>query len=289
MKFNQPLYYCTECKLISKQLGDLLFVEDNSSKGFCSKECIEDFYFPIMRHYEKLEANLRSRLLLQNENITSIENELELVNEVLANPSEVWSVHNELEEKIFTYTKHFKDFTSVVICTVYNGQGAFVFLNTKTRSVEFLKELRSNPQEELSQIHADNLNDFSFNEEDYNFMQLLEVKKSRILAELLMKRKESDISFEKFNDYEFCFQECLDFPDEVFKSKDNEGDYLYIYIKSFIKETANFFYIISCLKRKESDDDRSTSVFPILAFPTNDVELYSEWRTGKKITGLIKN
>lgn len=288
MKFNQPFYFCAECKIILPNLLDLLFVEDNCSKGFCSKGCIEDFYYPLIRHFEQLETNLRSRLFLENENITVLENEIELVNTVLSNPSDVWSTKNELDERIFTYIKHFKNFTSIVICTVYKGEGSFVFLSTKTRSVEFLKQLRGNPKSEAPEKQSGSSDDFSFNEEDYNFMQLLEVKKSQILAELLMKRKESDISFERFNDYEFCFQECLDFPDEVFEARDNEGDYFYIYIKSFIKGSDNFFYIISCLKRKESDE-KSSNFFPVLAFPTNDLQLYSEWRMGKKISGLIKN
>lgn len=285
MKFNTPLYYCTECKLIVPSLDKLLFIEDESNKGFCSESCIEDYYYPFIRHFDQLEINLRARLGLQNEAIPlSKLEEKDQVDNVMAAPSEVFSVENELGEKIFTYFRHYPDYTAVILCKVYKGEGSFIFLNTRTRSREFLAELRSGGTNEAKEQTLNQMD-----EDDFNFMQLLEVKKSSLLADLLMKRKDSDISFEEFSDYEFCFQECLDSPDEVFESKDNYGDLFFVYIKSFIKNGANFFYIISCLKRKDSEDEKSVSVFPVLAFPTNDVDIYAEWRTGKKIAGLIKN
>ena len=120
-------------------------------------------------------------------------------------------------------------------------------------------------------------------------MQLLESKKSSLLADLLTKRLDSDISFEEFTNYEFCFQETLETPDEVFESKDKEGDVFFTYIKSFIKDQSNFFYIISCLKRVSAESTEDVSVFPVLAFPTNDMDLYLEFRSGNRIAGPLKN
>ncbi|MFA6238613.1 MAG: hypothetical protein WC635_14865 [Bacteriovorax sp.] len=289
MKFNRPLYYCTECKLVVPTLDRLLFIEDNSSKGFCSEACIEDFYLPIIKHFEVLESRIRIRLNIENEKITFNIDEKKMVDEVLGSPSEVLTLRNELNEEIFTYIKHFENFSSIVICTVYKGEGSFIFLSTQTKSREFLRELRDGNKSSSEALPPSGSDEFNMDEEDFNFMQLLEFKKSKLLAELLAQRKDSDISFENFNEYEFCFQECLDSPDEIFDFKDNEGDSFFVYIKSFIKDSSDFFYIISCLKRKGSEEDDSVSVFPVLAFPTNDVDLYSSWRTGKKIAGHIKN
>jgi hypothetical protein len=272
-------------------LDKLLFIEDKSSKGFCSEACIEDFYYPLMRHFENLETALRAKLHLERESIDFEVKELAIVDQVLSSPSERWSNKNDLGEEIFTYIKHFKDFTSIVICTVYKGEGSFVFLNTKTKSPEFLGALRGSSVEAINQqsvIEQDTGQNLELNEDDYHFIQLLESKKSKLLADLLEKRKDSDISFEEFNDYEYCFQECLETPDEVFESRDNEGDFFYVYSKSFLKSTPsqslNFFYIIACLKKGHTEN-----VFPVLAFPTNDIEIYSHWRSGKKISGMIKN
>lgn len=295
MLFNKPLYYCSECKLIVADLDKLLFIEDHSNKGFCSETCIEDFYHPLIRHFELLEASLRARLHLQKEKIELGKNttEKDMIENVLARPSEVWSVKNDLGEEIFTYIKHFENFSSVILCTVYKGQGSFVFLNTQTKSREFLAEFRrgvksENPLPSMEPVEA-NGDHVQMNEEDFNFMQLLENKKSGLLADLLTDRLESDISFEEFNDYEICFQDTLDTPDEVFETRDKEGDSFFVYIKSFIKGNEDYFYIISCLKRPDKEDEKSISVFPVLAFPTNDVLLYAKWRTGKKISGHVQN
>jgi hypothetical protein len=292
MKFNKPLYYCTECKTILSSLDKLLFIEEKSTKGFCSETCIEDFYIPLIRHFENSELTIRKNLGIEKEeeeiNFNISDNQL--VDEVVSSADEVWKVSNELDEEIFTYIKHYGDFSGVVICKVYNGEASFIFLSTTTKSRQLVAEMRAG--EKISAIDpGSEKEEFSeeFSDEDYNFMQLLENKKSILLAELLVKRKDDDIPFEDFMLYESCFPEVLETPDEVFESRDKEGDSFFVYIKSFIRGNNNFFYIISCLKRKDKDELPEVNVFPVLAFPTNDMELYSEFRAGKRIAGHLKN
>ncbi|MDD4974799.1 MAG: hypothetical protein PHY93_10640 [Bacteriovorax sp.] len=295
MKINKPLYYCTECKAILPSLDKLLFVEEKSTKGFCSEACIEDFYIPLIRHFESIELNMRKNLGIEEEKINFNFSDKQLVDEVLSSFDEVWKVSNELDEEIFTYIKHYDKFSGVVICKVYSGEASFVFLSTTTRSRQFLAEIRTGEKVNNKEQSAEGEfpKEFSedFSEDDFNFMQLLENKKSVLLAELLVKRKDDDIPFEDFMLYESCFPETLETPDEVFESRDKEGDTFIVYIKSYIKERENFFYIISCLKRKdkENEDSPDVSVFPVLAFPTNDLDLYSEFRTGKRIAGHLNN
>jgi hypothetical protein len=288
MKFNKPLYYCTECKAILAGLDKLLFIEEKSTKGFCSEACIEDFYSPLIRHFDRLLVNARTELKIdQPEKINFNLSDKEFVDQVVANPSEIWKVSNELDEEIYTYIKHFEDFSGVIVSKVYEGVASFVLLSTQTKSKQLLAELRVG--ERISSAILDTEVPEGFTEEDFNFMQLLENKKSVLLASLLEKRKDDDISFEDFTVYEPCFNETLESPDEVFEKKDYEGDVFFIYIKSFILESKNIFYIISCLKRKENEDSQEVNVFPVLAFPTNDLELYSEFRTGKQVASHIKN
>ena len=120
-------------------------------------------------------------------------------------------------------------------------------------------------------------------------MQLLEAKKSKLLADLLIKRKDDDISFEDFSKYEKYFELTLQEPDEVFEIKDNEGDTFFNYIKNFSQDNTSFFYIISCLKRVDSETSNEINVFPVLAFPTNDLDLFSDFRAGTRISGQLKN
>lgn len=288
MKFNRPLYYCSECKTVVQELDQLLFIESETSKGFCSERCIEDFYNPLITHFENLEKKIREELSIGHEVVRSSMDDKALIEAVISEPGEVWQNKNELHESLFTYIRHFGDYSAVVIATIYNEEASFVFFRTLTRSKKFLEQFRS-PQKENKQTPVANP-ERSFSEEDMLFMQELENKKSRLLAELLIKRVDNDIPFEQFTDYEDCFQDCLESPDEVFESKDKEGDTFFVYIKSFLRDGLNFFYIISCLKRKDTETPDDVHVFPVLAFPTLDVELVRDFRNGTKIAaGPLKN
>lgn len=287
MKFNRPLYYCSECKTVVSTLDRLLFIEPETSKGFCSENCIEDFYSPLMAHFDGLEKSIRKKLGIGDEVIHSSLDDKALIETVFTDPSEVYQIQNELRESLYTYIRHFEDFSAVVIATVYNEEASFVFFRTLTRSRNFLEEFRSADTENNLPPKAEPTE--SFSEEDFAFMQELENKKSRLLADLLVKRKDDDIPFEDFPRYENCFQDCLENPDEVFESKDKEGDVFFVYIKSFMKDGENFFYVISCLKRKDTETPEDVSVFPVLAFPSNDRELVREFRSGLKIAGHITN
>ena len=146
---------------------------------------------------------------------------------------------------------------------------------------EIIVELESN------QEFADEFDEGNGENEDMLFIQLLESKKSNILADILMKRKDSDIPFEDYTGYEFCFQETLDFPDEVFEKKDKEGDMIFTYIKAFSRGLETFYYIVICLKRLVKDEN--VNVYPILAIPTFDIELCQEFREGTRLSGPLRN
>jgi hypothetical protein len=310
MDLKKPFYYCSECKLAISDLDDLLFIDEHSLKGFCSEECIEDYYVPLIKHYELVENSLRIKHDVVNE--FGIEQVIEplTLEDVLDHPTEVYRLKNELRESYYHFIKKFPDYTVIVVCSVYRKEPSFVFLTTMSSNKDFISEFRYGEKldwEKMSETEAEFENfeldfqkkeqgvDVEFDEdeeyveemeddEDMVFMLLLESKKSKLLADILMKRKDSDIPFEDYNGYESCFQETLDFPDEVFEKKDNEGDVIFAYIKSF----SNMHYIVSCLKRKMPGTEE-TIVYPILALPTTDLELCQDFRMGTRLSGPVRN
>ncbi|MBC7429424.1 MAG: hypothetical protein H7336_12475 [Bacteriovorax sp.] len=289
-------------------LDDLLFIDEFSHKGFCSEECIEDFYFPLIKHFEIVEHSMRSKLNMREEQIPAEATDEGLVEEVVTSPTEIYRHSNELQETFYHFIKQFPDFVVIVIASVYRKEASFIFLSTVTKSKQLVNEFRYGEKvndweigkQSLKQEIEESLshNDFEgegpveqdFEDEDMIFMQLLESKKSKILADVIINRREDDISFEEYPGYEFCFQETLELPDEVFEKKDDEGDKLFTYIKSFSKGAhgeESFFYIVICLRK--NTDAMTVNVYPILAIPTTDIKMCQEFRGGTRLSGPIKN
>jgi hypothetical protein len=310
LSLKSPLYFCCECKKVLAHLDDLLFVDELSHKGFCSENCIEDFYFPLIKHFEIVEHSLRSKFNISEESLEMELTNQELIEEIVSVPSEIYRQSNELQESFYHFIKHFNDFTAIVIASVYRKEASFIFLSTVTKSKLLVDEFRygekvsmwENAHDVIEENENDDFYHNAFDEavpiedelenedEDMIFIQLLESKKSKILADVIINRQEDDIPFEEYPGYEFCFQETLDLPDEVFERKDNEGDKLFTYIKTFSKGALgeeSFFYIVICLKR--NTDVTSVNIYPILAIPTIDIKMCQEFRGGTKLSGPIKN
>lgn len=302
---KSPTYFCSECKKVLGHLDDLLFIDEFSHTGFCSEECIEDFYFPLIKHFEIVEHALRSKLNLREETILAEASDPDLVESVVTSPNEIYRQTNELQQAYYHFIKNFPDFTAIVIASVYRKEASFIFLSTVTRSKLLVSEFKYGEKVNDWAIGEQTLEDemqgeFSRGEEvdsqsesdedDMIFMQLLESKKSKILADVILSRRDDDIPFEEYPGYEFCFQETLETPDEVFEKKDNEGDMLFTYIKSFSRGAhgeESFFYIVICLKR--STDATNVNVYPILALPTTDIKMCQEFRGGTRLSGPLKN
>lgn len=282
-------------------LDDLLFIDEYSHKGFCSEECIEDFYFPLIKHYEMIEHSLRHKHKIASELPHGSIIDGDMVEAVLQNPNEIFRQTNELNETFYNFIKHYTDFSVIVVASVYRKEASFVFLATRTKSQALITEFRygelvmdwtrteEEEDEEISvELEADEVSmDDHEEDEDMIFIQLLESKKSNLLAEILMNRKEDDIPFEDYTGYESCFQETLDSPDEVFEKKDKEGDVVFTYIKAFSRGRETFYYIVTCLKRIMEGEN--VNVYPILALPTIDMEMCQEFRGGTRLSGPLKN
>lgn len=299
---NKPLYFCSECKKEMDDLHELLFIDEFSQKGFCSEECIEDFYFPIIKYFEAVERKLRGKHNLLEENLPNETISTVLLEETLGDPFEVYRQGNELNDFFYHFIRHYTDFSVVITAAVYSYEASFVFLTLKTNSEKLINEFRHGEllkdwnveKEEALKLNLKNENAIAnVNEdEDFIFMQQLENKKSKILADVLSKIKESDISFEDYSAFESCFPETMEFPDEVFERKDNEGDVLCTYIKYFGQGSNKedcYFYIIICLRRKLNGVLDNNSIYPILGMPTNDIEMCQEFRLGTRLTGPIQN
>lgn len=302
MKKTNIFYYCNNCKKILTDLEELLFVEESSPRGFCSEDCIETFYQHLVDHFEKIDKNLRIKLILPEEDCLHFVGKPKLMELTLSNPHEVWHFENDINEKYFIFhreckEKSVKPFTMIVICMVFSNKPSFILSATATRSTELLEHYRQGEKFEVALIEGDSLpkqidppenglQSIEINEEQ---LEELELKKSQLLANLLEERSPSDIPFERFNIYDDFIEETLNRPDEIYTRRDDEGDNILTYIKAHELNGISFYYFCVCMKLNKDNEEGLETLLPILTFPSLDGEIYEIYKRGEQVTGSLKN
>ncbi|EQC49332.1 hypothetical protein M899_1651 [Bacteriovorax sp. BSW11_IV] len=290
-RLDTPIYHCHHCKKILKEIGDLLFVESNSNRSFCSEKCIEKYFAPISEHYQKIVSTLRKDLHLENELVLSFSDDVHFMNKTCSRPDEIWRLDNKLGDEVFTLiTKHTNDvgdFYHIVMCTLFDKSPAYIFMAQATSSEHLVTQFRigskiENVEEYLaSNAQEVDLSDYGVDEEMLNE---LDVKKSSMLAELMVMQLPSDIQFEQFHLYEEYFEPTLSNPDQVYRFKDNDGDTMFSHIKAHEKNGISFYYIIVLLGFKRNDG-AGDSLLPVMSFPTLDGQVCQKYRRGELIRG----
>ena len=189
-------YFCNKCGKIFSQSENILFVEDNSPRGFCSESCIEEFYRPMVRLFEKVENELRKKLgLLKEDSLKYLEFPHYLEN-LLKKPSEIWVNENDLKEKYYFIISPFKDkegmdFYLASICLFHQNRPSFLFLVTASSDKDFINEFRYGKQvnQEISVLSSPQ------DKKEAKLFQKVERKRAYLLSELLKMRNDTDISF----------------------------------------------------------------------------------------------
>jgi len=296
---SKKLYFCNCCRVKVPKIESLLFVEE-SKRGFCSENCIVKFFTPYMEAFDAEEVLLREGLgILPDEVEPDIFHDKVLFEEALYGSSEVWSEKNDLGEEFFTHIHPLEGgLFYILICSYYEGEPAFVFFKTLTASIDLVGAYKRG-----SKYDNDALIDVSDDEdlelettdgklEDISLpaeiIEDMDLKKSEYLADLLDRRKETDISFEKFPMYDDYITLTLDEPDSEFQITDDAGDRIYTFIKSFQKNGEAFFYIVICLS-VEIPGSKDRALMPVVTFPSIDDELYKFYAVGDKKNRRITN
>lgn len=296
-----PVYHCSECKKILEDVESLLFVEENTSKGFCSEACIEKYYASLIHYFESQEKKIRKKHKLTDEPCLIYVGKQSYMESVLSRPKQIWKMSNDLGEEFYSFISEFKEaktnfqntFYLIIICSVYDAKASFIFSATATKDRNLLKEFQfgeaiADPQSFVAEVPkvAEKPAGPDVSPEA---MEFLESKKSSYLAELMEQRSVVDIPFEKFSLYEDYFDLTLEDPDEVYHTKDSEGDEIFTYIKAHEHSGVSFYYFILLVKIDGRWSPEQETLLPVVSFPTVDGEIYNHYRQGDQLSGGLKN
>lgn len=292
---TKKLYFCTACRKKVNKIENLLFVEE-SKRGFCSEACIINFFSPYMEAFDKEELKQRELLgLNSSEGDIGIYQDKNLFEKVLYTPTEIWLEKNEIGEEFYTHIlKINEEDYFIVICTYYEGEPAFVYFKTITKSLKLLKYYQREVYLDQNDINkniyqSDKGSDLSEGDKELldeiqlpaEIVEDIDLKKSELLAELLERRSDTDIPFENYPDYDDYLSLTLDDADDEFQSEDKSGDDIITFIKSFKKDNKAFFYIAICL-RVTIPTTNDIALLPVLSFPSTDESLYTHYAVGEK-------
>jgi len=297
LTFFREAFFCSQCKKVVDELEKLLFVENESPTGFCSESCIEKFYESLVDHYEELEKTWRASHSLLDEDILEVVGHPVFMDQLLRRPTEVYHYQGSGGDSLYSFICEISDgkfgeFYLMCLCLTYDNQPSFIISASATREDRMVQNYRWGEKvKKVEDFHStsDEKNKKKEIEIDEQTMMDVENKKSVYLARLIEERSPADIPIESFSLYEQYFEPTMMNPDEIYSSKDDEGDTIYTYIKAHDREGVSFYYMILCYRLDTQYDKNTDALVPIVSFPTVDGDMYRLYKKGDLISGNLKN
>lgn len=289
-------YFCENCRMRVDSVEKLHFVEDHTDRGFCTEKCIMEFYTPYLASFDIEEQEFREELGLESESLCAeISSNEHYINMILATPDEVWLMEDELGSGFFTHILKMsidgKNKFFIAITKYIEDEPSFIIYRFITEFPELVSKYRR--ENNFENIDTEVQTSIGPENDQYqlppDFVERTELKKSGILAILMERRSEADVSFERFGDYDAYFESTLEDPDEIYEFEDEEGDILNTFIKSFIINKISFFYVVISMPYDGHENTNELAVYPIIGFPSVDTELYTKYAVGKRINEGLKS
>jgi len=301
-KLSKNKHLCTNCQKILNKTPEILYVDQSRMLGYCSEKCILEFNAPLMESFENEEMDLREETgIPYTEDYKDLFLDEELLHKVLYRPHEVWKYKNLVGSEFYTHLYKFNDKNGkelhyIIIASYFDNSPSFIYFKSITQYPEFVEHYKVDKKLEASDLIKE-----STSKDDYedlpgeeisipeDVVEDIEMKKSEYLAKLLEARKEEDVPFEKFPEYDEFLPLVLDEPDEIYSQEDDHGDNVKVYIKSFKIKKNTFFYIAICIEIDIPEMENHKALLPVLGFPSQDSELYKEYAFGERLSQVTKN
>lgn len=219
------------------------------------------------------------------------------MDQLLRRPDEVFCFEGAGGDYYYSFICHisddkYGDFSLACLCLTYDNQPSFIISATASRESRLIQNYRwGQEMENPKEFHStsDENNKKKHIEIDEQTMMDVENKKSQYLAKLIEERSPADIPIESFSLYEQYFEPTMMNPDEIYCTKDDDGDTIYTYIKAHDREGVSFYYMIVCLRLEAEYQKNTDALVPVVSFPTVDGEIYHIYRQGDLISGNLKN
>lgn len=266
---SKTVAHCLHCSKILKGDDQALFVEEELGRIFCSEACITAYFAPEIELLEKEYFARRPKNDLTPDEREKLSH---LKWMTLQEPEEVWQEKTEIGDFRYTLIAPFdvsgERVWFICICLFLRGEPSFLYLGFPTKSESLVTKYRRGAEVVLeTEANADG----SASTEPTDGLGSGWTTDEFMRAEVSKKRRADDIPSEDFSQYQACFQETLEAPDEVL-SMDSQVESrtrkVYHFIKAYRDRKPKIWYVV--IARETQNEDQ---LEVLDAFPTRDSRL----------------
>jgi len=291
---------CASCEKGLKKDDQVLFVEEEVGRSFCSEECIVDCFNPDI---ERLEKEYFKNLPLDDLSAAEKDKFSDYRWMNLQEPQEIWREKTLSGDYRYTLISEYqvssKPLWSVCICLFLQGEPSFLFMAFVTRKEIFVDQYRKGERVQRVKKKADHVSKEGAKilkaEQEVSTPTKEAHPTDRLadgwsenetqIARRLSRLKKGDIPHEEHDQYEACVEETLENPSEVWvwDSKKNSAPHVaknrnFHFLRQYVStEHDPYWYIVVA---KETDNEDQLEI--VDAFPTRDEETLESYRKGSQ-------
>ncbi len=282
MNISRYKTYCLECKTLISDIQKSFIIDNSRPQSFCSEKCVEKFYQNEIHDFQEQEKELRREFQIFEIHSVDEDTLRNYRQESLLDPDEIWEDSNPINEKYYYLLKSYpyedSILTNITICKMFNEKPSFIFHSFFTSSTDLINSYKLGKK-----VKGLEEGEKGYQKEQFvlpqEILDEIAVRKNECFAQMLVHRKETDISFETFPLYEQFIKKTLDDPDEIYEEI-VDGYTIHTMFKTNFYENKAFSHYVIGMKVMNGKEE---VLLPIFSFPTIDEELLAIYNQGKRI------
>jgi len=275
---------CADCEKDLKGSDQVLFVEEEVGRVFCSEECIGNHLSPEVELLESQYLDQLGQDELESELRQALEESLRV--KTLSSPEEIWRESTMAGDYRYTlinlYKKDGFKVWNVCICLMLRSEPSFLYLSFVSNDSKLIEKYRNGERVQWTfASKGREIENWAVYEDDSpeksDGPATDWTKGDTLRASLSQERAKTDIPEERFGEYHHCLDETVQNPDEIWTidHEDEENFHLYHFIRQHREEDPWIWYIVVA-KQTESEEE----IEILDAFPSRDSSLVDRYRCG---------
>lgn len=269
--------FCQSCRKVMSSDDQIVYVEESSTRYFCSEKCIRTYYDPMADYYRKAHFAIRDAHDIPEADFTQYESYAPLT---LNSPDEVWSETNEHGETFFFFLKSFMNeggsFFYSVMCFCLELEPTYVLFAFPTRDKKMVEEYRRGKRVETTNLENEIESVAEPELGTHAEAELLSKQGNAIEEEMLKHRSKTDIDPKEFDDYAHLLEQAIESPDEVWEISD---DHEHSLLTMILRGDDGMHYVVICSADPRAEEGQENWRV-LYSFPTKDPDLVQIYRRG---------